>query len=179
WAALGADRLALRAPGRAVGAAAPAPLTGGAGGALPVGPARVPFRTLPADLGLAIGADPPTRVERPGAPAPGVAQPPLTVRAAQIVALDGVLAMRAGLLDPLAQLELSGAQLQLALLPVLQELGRPQDRVDDRAQVREDRRSGRARDQHGVLDAPPRIQVGPVDQRQIDDDQEEDQQIDD
>src|SRR5262249_28449865 len=74
---------------------------------------------------------------------------------------------------------LRGPQLQLSLLAVLQELGRPQDRVHDRAQIREDRGRRRTRDQNRILDSPPRIEVGPIDQRQIDDDQEEDQQVDD
>src|SRR4029450_7772466 len=52
------------------------------------------------------------------------------------------------------------------------------DRVHDRANEREQRGGGGAADEHGVLDSPLRILVGPVHQRQPDDDQEEQQQID-
>jgi hypothetical protein len=87
--------------------------------------------------------------------------------------------MRAGLLDQLAQPQLRGSQLELAFLAVLQELRRAQDRVDDRAQEGEDRGRGGARDQNRVLDPTLGVEVGPVDQRHVDDDQEENKQVED
>ena len=79
----------------------------------------------------------------------------LAVGTPQIVAADGVLAVRAGVLDQLAQPQLGGAQFQLPLLAVLEELGRPQDRVHDRADEGEHRGRGRAGDQDRVLDPLP------------------------
>jgi hypothetical protein len=85
----------------------------------------------------------------------------------------------ARLLDQLAQPQLRGAQLELALLAVLEELRGAQDRVDDGPDEREHRRRRGARDQNRVLDPPLGVEVGPIDQRQVDDDQKEDQQVDD
>src|SRR5215212_10780246 len=77
-------------------------------GALPVGTRapRLAGRPFLADLGLAVGADPPARIERLVALAARVPQPPLAVRAAQVALVDRVLAVRARVLDPLAQFEL-------------------------------------------------------------------------
>ena len=61
---------------------------------------------------------------------------------------------------------------------VLEVLRRAHDRVDDRPDEREQRGRRRAADQHRVVDAPARVRVGPVDQREPDHDQEEDQQVD-
>ncbi len=58
--------------------------------------------------------------------------------------------------------------LELALAHVLEVLRRPHDRVDDRADEREQARCGRAADQHRIGHPPARVGVGPVDQREPD-----------
>ena len=116
---------------------APASLRGGPCRSLAVGAPRLAGGPLLAHLGLAVGADAPLRIKRLVAVAARIAQPAFAVGAAQIAALDRVLAMRARLLDPLPQLELGSSQLKLSFLAVLQVLRRAQDRVDDRPQVRE------------------------------------------
>ena len=90
-----------------------------------------------------------------------------------------MLAVRARLLLELADAKLGGADLELALLPLVEELRRAKDRVDDRPDEREQRRRGRARDQHGIVDPPPGVEEGPRDERKPNDDQKQDEEVDD
>jgi hypothetical protein len=76
------------------------------------------------------------------------------------------------------QAGLRGGDLELTLAHVIQVLRGPHDHVHERPDEREDRRGGGAPDQHGVLQAPPGVRVRPVDQRQPQDDDEEQQQVD-
>ncbi len=130
-----------------------------------------------ADLGLAVGAYPPLRVERLAAGAARALEAPLAVWAAHELVADRILAVRAGLLDQLADAQLRGTDLEVALAHVIEELRRPQDRVDDGADERKQRRRRGAGDQHRVLEPPLRVEVGPIDQREVDDDEEKDQQV--
>src|SRR4051812_49585955 len=102
------------------------PLGGGRGGR-PTGTARCRL----ADLGLAVRADLPARVERPAAGAARLLQPPQAARAAQEALLDLEVAVRAvhalGLVEP----RLSSRDLELALVYVLDVLRGSDDRVDD------------------------------------------------
>ena len=59
----------------------------------------------------------------------------------------------------------------------LEELGRPEDRIDDRADEREERGPGRARDEHRVLDSPARVEERPRDQRDPHDHEEENNKV--
>jgi hypothetical protein len=68
--------------------------------------------------------------------------------------------------------------LELALADVVEVLGRAHDQVHDRPDEREQRRRGRAGNQHRVLDAAASVAVGPVDQRQPDHHEEQQQQVD-
>src|SRR5438128_383809 len=89
-------------------------------------------------LGLAVGAQPPARVERPTARCAWLLELAGAARAAEERLLDLGAALRArGLLD-LRQPRLRRGDLQLALAHVVQVLGRPHDRVDDRADEREE-----------------------------------------
>ena len=106
-----------------------------------------------------------------------VLDPRAAVRAAQVAALDRVRAIRARLLLELPHAQLGGPDLQLALLGVLEELRRAQDRVDDRAHVREQRGPGGAGDQDRVLDPAAGVEEGPGDQRDPDDHQEQHHEI--
>ena len=131
-----------------------------------------------AELGLAVRADRPRRIERLLAARARIPQLAQAARAAQEVALHDVVAVRAQRVVKLCQARLGGLDLQLALAHVREVLRRAHDRVDDRAHEREQRRGGGTADQHRVGDAPPGVRVGPVDQREPDDDQEENQQVD-
>src|SRR5262249_35653829 len=93
---------------------------------------------------LAVGADRPARGERLRARRARILQPRAALRAAQVAALDRVLAVRARLLGQLAHAKLRRPHLELAFLGVVEVLGRPQDRVDERADEREERRQRRA-----------------------------------
>ena len=104
------------------------------------GSARARLRSGASLRRLAVGADRPARVDRLLARLARVLHPGPAVRTAQVGALDRVAAVGAGLLLELPDAELRGADLELALSSVLEELGRAQDRVDDRA-----RRTGTAR----------------------------------
>jgi hypothetical protein len=69
--------------------------------------------------------------------------------------------------------------LQLALAHVVQVLRRPDDHVHDRPDEREQRCSCGAADQHRISDAPARVGIRPVNERQPDHHQEQQQQIHD
>ena len=103
----------------------------------------------------------------------------MAARAAQERPLDRVVAVRAGQLVELDQPGLGRRHLELALAGVVEELRRPQDEVHERPEEREEGRHRGAGDQHRVGHTPPRIRVHPDDQRQVDDDQAEDEQVDD
>src|SRR3954447_15590306 len=77
-----------------------------------------------AKFGLAVGTEAPARVDRFAAGRARVLQPLLAVRAAQVVPLDRVFAVRAALLAQLPHPQLRGFDLQLALVGVLQVLRR-------------------------------------------------------
>src|SRR4051812_49774112 len=104
------------------------PLGGGRGGR-PTGTARGGL----ADLGLAVRADLPARVERAAAGAARLLQAPQAARAAQEALLDVEVAVRAVHALRLVQARLGGRDLELALVHVLEVLGRAHDRVDDRS----------------------------------------------
>jgi hypothetical protein len=115
-------------------------LAGAGGGALfPGAASRRFFRAcgrffaarLPAALalaaaqgGLAVRAEAPARVDRLAAGRAGILETALAVRAAQVVLLHRVLAVGAGLLAQLTDAQLSGPDLEFALVGVLEELGR-------------------------------------------------------
>ena len=87
------------------GASAPSALRGSSGTALP----RLRGGgSSDAQLGLAVGADGPARVDRLAAGEARILEPVLAVGAAQVAALDRVLAVRAGLLGQLAHPQLGG-----------------------------------------------------------------------
>src|SRR5579862_5175418 len=138
-----------------------------------------PALVVRADDGrLAVRADRPVRLQRPPAVLAGLAQTAVAGRADQVVLLDLAPALLAGQVGDLRDPRLGGRHLDLALADVLEVLGRPQDQVDDRADVGEQRERGRARDQHGVGDPPLGVDAGPVDERQPDDPEEQAQQVD-
>src|SRR5947207_10359954 len=126
---------------------------------------------------LTVRADGPSRIDRPLAGLTGILDPGAAMWTAQVRALDRVPAIGTGLLLELPDAELGGTGLELALAGVLQELRRPQDRVDDRADVRKERGHGGAGNEHRVLDPPRRVQVGPGDQRDPDDHEKEDEEV--
>ena len=140
--------------------------------------ARARLRRRLADLGLAVGADLPARVERAGAHRAGLAQAAQAARAAQEVLLHLEAAVLAVHVLERRQPGLGCCDLQLALAHVLEVLGRTHDQVDDRADEREQRRGGGAADQQRVGDAPARVGEGPVHQREPDNDEEQEQQVD-
>ena len=87
----------------------------------------------------------------------------LTLGAPQPVELDRVLAALTRGLAQAAQTELGLLDLQVAFTAILDELRRTEDRVDDRADEREQGRSRRGTDEHRVVDPSPGIGEGPVD----------------
>ena len=86
--------------------------------------------------------------------------------------------MRAEVVAELGQPSFGGLHLELALAHVVEILGRADDHVDDRADEREQRGGGGAADQQRVGDPPPGVGVGPVDERQPDHDQEQQNELD-
>jgi hypothetical protein len=132
-----------------------------------------PAVVLAGERGLAERAEAPARIDRFAAGRARVLQAALAVRAAEVVFLHRVLAVRAGLLAQLAHPQLRGFDLQFALVGVLEELGRADDRVDGRADEGEERGDRRAADQERVGDPAARVEEGVDDQRQPEDDQQE------
>src|SRR4051794_32444960 len=72
-----------------------------------------------AQVGLAVRAESPPRIDRLAAGRAGVLEPALTVGTAQVVFLDRVLAVGAGLLAQLTHPQLGGFDLELTLVGVL------------------------------------------------------------
>src|SRR5687767_7664063 len=122
-----------------------------------------------ADLGLAVRADLPTRVERLAARAARLLQPAQAAWAAEEALLDVEVAIGAREVVHVGEPRLRSGDLELALAPILEELRRPDDHVDDRADEREERRGRRAPHEHRVFDPPLRVRVGPVDEREVED----------
>ena len=73
---------------------------------------------------------------------------------------------------------LGGSDLELALTNVVEVLRRADDQVHDRPDEREQRRRGGTRHEHRIRDPPVGVAVGPVDQREPDHDEEQQQQVD-
>src|SRR5690349_20107990 len=153
------------------------PLAGSALGVLH--PARRGFplrtRTLAAALPLgkrtlAVRAQRPARVDRLATARAGVLEALLALRAAQVVLLHWVFAFGAGGLGQLAHTQLRGTDLELPFMGVLEELGRPHDRVDGGADVGEEGADRRAGDQERIGDTAARVEIGVDDQREPDDD---------
>src|SRR4051794_4782882 len=135
-------------------------------------------RRLARDLRLAVRAELPLRVQRPGADLAGVLELAQAVRAAQERLLDLVLTMRAEVDVLLVQARLDDLDLQLALADVLQVLRRPDDHVDDRPGEREEEGgTGRGGDEERILDPAAGVGEGVVDEREPDDDEYEDQEL--
>src|SRR3954451_9597512 len=126
-----------------------------------------------AEVGLAVGAEAPARIDRLAAGRARILEAAMAVRAAQVFLLDRVLAVGAALLAQLPHPQLGGFDLQLALVRVLQVLRWPHDRVDGGADEGEEGGDGGAGDQEGVRDAPAGVEVGVDDQRQPEDDQQQ------
>src|ERR687898_561849 len=122
-------------------------------------------RRTGARLGLAVRAQAPGRVHGLAAARAALLELAHAAGAAQVVALDLVLAVRAQLVVELQQARLGGLHLELAQAHVVQELRRADDRVDDRPHEREQRRKGRAPHEHRVVDAPAGAREPPEDQR--------------
>src|SRR3954454_13354608 len=116
-----------------------------------------------AGLGLAVGAQLPRRVDRLAARVAALLEAAHAARAAEVVALDLVVAVRAELVVEGRQARLGGLHLELAQPHVVEELGRADDHVDDRPYEREHRGEGRAADQHRIVDAAPGIAERPED----------------
>lgn len=133
--------------------------------------------TLAGDRGLTVRADRPLGVDGAAAGAAGILEAGPTLRTGEPVALGRVLTTRAGRLGQTPQTQLRCPRLQLPLANVLEELRRAQDRVDHRSDERNQRGHRRRPHQHRILDPPLGVGVGPVDQRQVDHRQEQDQQI--
>lgn len=89
-----------------------------------------------------------------------------------------MLAVGTGRFLELAHAQLRGTDFEPALAPILEELRRPQDRIDDRADERKQRGGGRASDENRILDPPPGVEERPGDQRDPKDHEEQDQQVD-
>jgi hypothetical protein len=100
------------------------------------------------------------------------------ISASQEVLLDLVVAVRAQDVVERVQPRLGGLHLELALAYVLEVLGWSHDHVDDRAHEREQGGRRRTADEHRIGDAPPRIGVRVVDERQPHDHEHEDQELD-
>jgi hypothetical protein len=73
--------------------------------------------------------------------------------------------------------ELRRSDLELALVRVLEELRRPEDRVDDRPDVGEERGAGGACHQYRVPDPAPGVKVRPGDQGDPHHHEEENQEV--
>src|ERR1019366_8958723 len=111
------------------------------------------------NLGLAVWADRPRLVQRARAARTALLQLAQAAWATDEVPLDPVVAMGAEPAVQLMQARLGGLHLELALVHVLQVLGRTQDHVDDRADEREQRSRRRAADQHRIDDPATGIGV--------------------
>src|SRR5215211_3439879 len=133
---------------------------------------------LLADLGLAVRADLPARVERLAADGAGLLQAPQAARAAEERLLDLEAAVLALLVLEIREPGLRRGDLDLALTYVHQVLGRANDEVHDRPDEREQRCRGGARDEHRVRDPAMGVAVRPVHQREPDDHEEQQQQVD-
>ncbi len=182
WRSAAAWRSAVAWPSgcrAARGVAARGPAERGCPAALPcaAGAAGGLGRRL-AHLGLAVGADLPARVERLAADGAGLLEPAQAARAAQERLLHLEAAVLAAEVLDAGQPRLGRGDLELALAHVVEVLGRAHDQVDDRPDEREQRRGGGAGHQQRVGDPPAGVGVGPVDQREPDHHQEQDQQVD-
>src|SRR5262245_23610256 len=170
-ACLGAPTRAGRRPGRL-------PRRHGPGGGC--GPPRTPPGALHllANLGLAVGADLPARIERLAADGAGLLQPPQAARAAEEALLDLEAAVLALLVLEIREPRLRRGDLDLALAHVDEVLRRAHDQVDDRPDEREQGGGRGTRHEHRVRDPAVRVAVRPVHQREPDDHEEEQQQVD-
>src|SRR5215210_3018176 len=135
---------------------------------------------LPADLlaatlvGAAVRAGVPLHVDRSLAVDAGLLELPVAHRADQVVPLDEVAAARAKE-DVVPELPLEHRQLQLALARLFQVLRGTNYQVDERPQVRKD-------DSHDAPEqarrpAPCCVGVGPVDERDPHDDEEQQHEL--
>src|SRR5262245_16745858 len=129
------------------------------------------------DRRLAERADLPERLERLLAVAAGLAQPRRTDRADEERLVDLGPADRAVQVAPREPL-LHRPDLELALAPVLEVLGRPEEHVHEGAEERRDEAEHDGHpDQPRVLDPPSRVLVDPERGREPEDDDEEDRQV--
>ena len=144
------------------------------------GAARPPSRRLAglAHLGLAVRADLPARVERLAADGARLLQPPQAARAAEERLLDLEAAVLAVLMLDVGEPRLRGRDLELPLAHVVEVLRRAHDQVDDRPDEREQRRRRGARDQHRIGDPAVSVAPRPVDEREPDHHEEQQQQVD-
>ncbi|MGB3098179.1 MAG: hypothetical protein WBB30_02685 [Solirubrobacterales bacterium] len=102
----------------------------------------------------------------------------LALGAAQPGKLDRMLASGARGLGQPAQTQRRRFHFKFTLLRVGEKLGWPEDRVDDRADEREQRSGGRGGDQNRIIDPATGIGVGPPDQGDPNDYENQDQQVD-
>src|SRR5215211_1139841 len=105
---------------------------------------------------------------------PGLLELPVAHRADQVVLLDEVAAVRTQE-DVVPELPFEHRQLQLALAGLLQVLRGTDDQVDERPQVREDDRHDAP--EHARRPAPSCVGVGPVDERDPHDDEEQQHEL--
>ena len=161
--------------GRRSARAAGVPAGGAAGGG---GTAARGGRRRLRHLGLAVRADLPARVERAAARGARLLELAHAARAAQERLLDLEAAVLAREALHLREAGLGGGDLELALVHVVEVLGRADDRVDDGADEREEQRGRRgAGHEHDVVDPPAGVRVGPERERQPERDQDEDEQL--
>src|SRR5258708_17859546 len=104
---------------------------------------------------LAVRADRPGLIERAAAVDAALLELAQAAGAADEVGLDAVVAVRAQRLVDLVQTRFGGLRLELALVDILEVLGRPQDHVGDRADEREHGGRRPAADQDRIPDPHP------------------------
>src|SRR5664280_1811723 len=134
-------------------------------------------RFLRRDRRLAVGTDLPERLERRLAARAGLLEARGADGTDEIVGVDIDLAHGAAS-HALAETRLHLLYLELALVHLVQILGRTEKHVDDRAEERKEQRERRGgADQPRVLDAAASVLVNPVRDREPEDGQEEEGQI--
>src|SRR5215216_3771070 len=125
-------------------------------------------------VGAAIRARLPLHVHRPLAVDAGLLELPVAHRADYVIRLHEVAAVRTQV-DAVPELPFQDSPLQLALARLVQILRRADDQVDEGSQVREDHRHDTP--EYADRPATPRVFVGPVDERDPQDDEQEQHQL--
>src|SRR5918995_2998446 len=122
----------------------------------------------------AVRAHPPLHVQRLVAVHAGFLELPGARRADQVIPLDQVAAVRAQK-DAVPELALEHGQLKLAFAGLFQVLGGAYDQVHQGTDIREE--DGHEAPQYAHRSTPRRVRVRPVDERDPQDDEQEDNEL--